>query len=70
MHVSCHERLQIAEMLPILNTMVVAYVIIENAVVRNAHNEQKPSRNVSTMTQHKTHAFEMQFICPIINAYK
>ena len=50
---SCHEHLQIAEMLPILNTMVVAYVIIENAVVRNAHNEQKPSRNVSTMTQHK-----------------
>lgn len=52
MHVSCHERLQIAEMLPIFKYNGLAYVIIENAVVRNAHNEQKPSRNVSTMTQH------------------
>ena len=29
------------------------YVSIENAVVRNAHDEQKPSQNVSTMAQHK-----------------
>ena len=50
MHVSCHERLQIAEMLPIFKYNGLAYVIIENAVIRNAHNEQKPSRNVSTMT--------------------
>ena len=26
------------------------YVSIENAVVRNAHDEQKPSQNVSTIT--------------------
>ncbi len=50
MHVSCYERLQIAEMLPIFKYSGLAYVIFENAVARNAHNEQKPSRNVSTMT--------------------
>lgn len=38
MHVSCHELLQIAEMLPIFQHNGLAYVIIENAVVRNAHN--------------------------------
>ena len=69
-HVSCHERLLRAEMLPIFKYNGLAYVSIENAVVRNAHDEQKPSQNVSTMTCIKTHAFEMQFICPVRNAYK
>ena len=37
-------------MLPISKYNGLAYVIIENAVVKNAHDEQTPSQNVSTVT--------------------
>ena len=47
MHVSCLQR---AEMLPIFKYNGLAYVSIENTVVRNPHDEQKPSQNISTMT--------------------